>query len=82
MLATHGSAQLIINNAGVALSQTVAELGYDDFEWLMNIKFWGVVHGTKAFLPHLLKNNDGHNHQHFEPVRFDRRAHAKRLQRQ
>ena len=60
VLATHGSAQLIINNAGVALSQTAAELGYDDFEWLMNINFWGVVHGTKAFLPHLLKNNDGH----------------------
>jgi short-subunit dehydrogenase len=60
VLTTHGNAQLIINNAGVALSQTVAELAYDDFEWLMNINFWGVVHGTKAFLPHLLKNNDGH----------------------
>jgi len=60
VLAQHGSAQLIINNAGVAVSQTIAELSYEDFEWLMGINFWGVVHGTKAFLPHLLKNGEGH----------------------
>lgn len=60
VLSAHGSVQLIINNAGVTVSQTVAELRYDDFEWLMGINFWGVVHGTKAFLPHLLKNNEGH----------------------
>lgn len=60
VLALHGSAQLIINNAGVSVSETVAELTYDDFEWIMGINFWGVVYGTKAFLPHLLKNNDGH----------------------
>jgi short-subunit dehydrogenase len=60
VLQSHGGAQLIINNAGVSVSQTVAELTYDDFEWLMNINFWGIVHGTKAFLPHLLKNSSGH----------------------
>jgi short-subunit dehydrogenase len=60
VLALHGSAQLIINNAGVSVSETVAELTYDDFEWIMGINFWGVVYGTKAFLPHLLKNNEGH----------------------
>ncbi|MCG4453808.1 SDR family oxidoreductase [Pseudomonas sp. MMS21-TM103] len=60
VLAHHGSAHLIINNAGVAVSQTIANLGYEDFEWIMDINFWGVVHGTKAFLPHLLENNAGH----------------------
>ncbi|PAU57405.1 SDR family NAD(P)-dependent oxidoreductase [Pseudomonas indica] len=60
VLNQHGRAHLIINNAGVAVTQTIAELSYDDFEWLMGINFWGVVHGTKAFLPHLLKNGDGH----------------------
>jgi len=60
VLQAHGEVQLVINNAGVSVSQTVAELTYDDFEWLMNINFWGIVHGTKAFLPHLLKNNQGH----------------------
>lgn len=56
----HGGADLIINNAGVAVSQTVSDLSYDDFEWLMNINFWGVVHGSKAFLPRLLKQGSGH----------------------
>jgi butyryl-CoA dehydrogenase len=32
----------------------------EDFEWLMNINFWGVVHGTQAFLPHLKASGDGH----------------------
>ncbi|MFZ6048649.1 SDR family NAD(P)-dependent oxidoreductase [Pseudomonas sp. CR3202] len=60
VVADHGSAHLVINNAGVAVSQTIAELRYDDFEWLMGINFWGVVHGTKAFLPHLLAQGEGH----------------------
>lgn len=49
-----GHADVLINNAGVALAQTVNECSYDDFEWVMNINFWGVVHGTKSFLPHML----------------------------
>ncbi|WP_342243213.1 SDR family NAD(P)-dependent oxidoreductase [Pseudomonas sp. OTU5201] len=60
VLTHHGQAHLVINNAGVAVSQTIAELSYDDFEWLMGINFWGVVHGTKAFLPHLLSKGEGH----------------------
>lgn len=52
-----GAADLVVNNAGVALSQTVEETSYEDFEWLMGINFWGVVHGTKLFLP-LLKRSD------------------------
>jgi hypothetical protein len=35
-------------------------MSYDNFEWLMNINFWGVVYGTKAFLPHLKRSRDGH----------------------
>lgn len=54
-----GGAHVVVNNAGVALSQTIENLGYEDFEWLMNINFWGVVHGTKAFLPTLLAQRDG-----------------------
>ncbi|MEZ5383097.1 MAG: SDR family NAD(P)-dependent oxidoreductase [Microthrixaceae bacterium] len=58
--AEHGSVNLIINNAGVALGATVESMSYEDFEWLMNINFWGVVHGTKAFLPHLRASGEGH----------------------
>ena len=35
-------------------------MSYEDFEWLMGINFWGVVHGTKAFLPHLKASGEGH----------------------
>ena len=46
---------ILINNAGVSSSGAVSELGYELLEWTMNINFWGVVHGTKAFLPYLLE---------------------------
>jgi NAD(P)-dependent dehydrogenase (short-subunit alcohol dehydrogenase family) len=55
----HGKVNLVINNAGVALTADIDSMSYDDFEWLMNINFWGVVHGTKAFLPTLRAQDDG-----------------------
>ena len=55
-----GRANLVINNAGVALAASVLDMKWDDLEWVMNIDFWGVVHGTKAFLPHLIASGDGH----------------------
>jgi butyryl-CoA dehydrogenase len=56
----HGRVNLIFNNAGVALGATVDSMSYEDFEWLMNINFWGVVYGTKAFLPYLHQSGEGH----------------------
>lgn len=56
----HGRVNVVINNAGVAVGATVEGVTYDDFEWLMGINFWGVVYGTKAFLPILKKTGDGH----------------------
>lgn len=55
-----GTANLVINNAGVALLAPVNEMSWEDLEWVMNIDYWGVVHGTKAFLPHLIASGDGH----------------------
>lgn len=54
VIADHGQVDAIVNNAGVALSQTIEKMSYEDIEWIMNINFWGVVYGTKTFLP-LLK---------------------------
>jgi NAD(P)-dependent dehydrogenase (short-subunit alcohol dehydrogenase family) len=56
----HGKVNLIFNNAGVALGATVEGMQYEDFNWLFNINFWGVVYGTKAFLPHLKAAGEGH----------------------
>jgi NAD(P)-dependent dehydrogenase (short-subunit alcohol dehydrogenase family) len=55
-----GGINLVVNNAGVAVSKTVMDMPIDDMEWLMSINFWGVVYGTKAFLPALLQSGDGH----------------------
>ena len=49
----------VFNNAGVTLSQTVAETSPEDFEWIVDINFWGVVHGTQAYLPWLLEQDSG-----------------------
>ena len=54
-----GAVHLVVNNAGVALHGLVAELRDEDFRWVMDIDFWGVVHGTQAFLPHLAASGDG-----------------------
>lgn len=60
VVADHGKVNLVFNNAGVALGSTVDGMSYEDFEWLMGINFWGVVYGTKAFLPHLKAAGEGH----------------------
>ncbi|MEM7104392.1 MAG: SDR family oxidoreductase [Bacteroidota bacterium] len=55
-----GRVDIVINNAGVALGKvTVDSVTYEDFEWIMGINFWGMVYGTKAFLPHLKKQKEG-----------------------
>lgn len=56
----HGQVHLIFNNAGVSVTDSVEHMSYKDFEWLMNINFWGVVHGCKAFLPLLRRVDEGH----------------------
>jgi short-subunit dehydrogenase len=56
----HGKVNLIFNNAGVAQAGSVEGNSYEDYEWIMGINFWGVVHGTKAFLPLLKASGDGH----------------------
>ncbi|MCP4130415.1 MAG: SDR family oxidoreductase [bacterium] len=55
----HSTVNIIINNAGVGLTAGVETMEYSDFEWIMNINFWGVVYGTKAFLPYIKKTGEG-----------------------
>ncbi len=58
VLAEHGRVDLLINNAGVALSGDVGEVTVEEIEWLMNVNFWGMVYGVKAFLPALQQAGD------------------------
>jgi NAD(P)-dependent dehydrogenase (short-subunit alcohol dehydrogenase family) len=56
----HGGADILVNNAGVAVRGTFEEIAEEDFEWLFEINFWGVVRMTRAFLPLLRRCGDAH----------------------
>ena len=55
-----GRVNVVINNAGVALAGDFNDLEYTDIDWIVGVNLWGVVHGTKEFLPHLIASGDGH----------------------
>jgi len=56
--AEHPGIDVLVNNAGVAVGGTFEQVGEDDFEWLFEINFWGVVRMTRAFLPALRASDD------------------------
>jgi NADP-dependent 3-hydroxy acid dehydrogenase YdfG len=55
-----GKVNQIYNNAGIAYTGDVDISQFKDIERVMDVDFWGVVNGTKAFLPHLIGSGDGH----------------------
>jgi short-subunit dehydrogenase len=59
-VAAHPALNIVINNAGVALLGQFGEVEQAQMEWLININFWGVVHATRAFLPHLSQRPAAH----------------------
>ncbi|MBQ47296.1 MAG: hypothetical protein CMP10_07485 [Zetaproteobacteria bacterium] len=54
----HGQIDMMFNNAGVTISDSAADISYEDFKWLLDINFWGVVHGSQAFLPYLKQSKE------------------------
>ena len=56
--AAHGRVDILVNNAGVAVGGRFEEITTENFEWLFNINFWGVVRMTRAFLPMLKASPD------------------------
>jgi NAD(P)-dependent dehydrogenase (short-subunit alcohol dehydrogenase family) len=58
VLAAHPGVDILVNNAGVAMGGTFQAVSEEDFEWLFEINFWGVVRMTRAFLPVLQKSDD------------------------
>lgn len=59
-VAAHPGVSILINNAGVALMGTFEEIDQAQMDWLFDINFWGVVHGTRGFLPHLKTQPEAH----------------------
>lgn len=62
-MAEMGQVNVVCNNAGVAGGGLLAEptdISVPDWTWVLGVNLWGVVHGHKAFLPHLLEHGDGH----------------------
>ncbi|WP_378739086.1 SDR family NAD(P)-dependent oxidoreductase [Nocardia brasiliensis] len=59
-VARYGRVEALFNNAGILHVGGVAESPFSDFEHVMDVDFWGVVNGTKAFLPYLLAAERAH----------------------
>jgi len=59
-ISAHPGLNIVVNNAGVALLGQFTEVEQAQMDWLMNINFWGVVHATRAFLPHLAQQREAH----------------------
>jgi NAD(P)-dependent dehydrogenase (short-subunit alcohol dehydrogenase family) len=55
-----GTAHVVCNNAGVVTAGPVEELTLDDWEWVLGVNLWGVIHGVKAFLPRMIEQGEGH----------------------
>lgn len=60
VVAAHGCATHLVNNAGVAVVGDFEEISLADFEWIMNINFWGTIYGVKSFLPVLKQQESAH----------------------
>jgi NADP-dependent 3-hydroxy acid dehydrogenase YdfG len=60
VVAHFGTVNQVYNNAGIAYQGNVEKSEFKDIERIMDVDFWGVVNGTKAFLPHVIASGDGH----------------------
>lgn len=59
-IAAFGTAHVVCNNAGVAAGGKVWEQTVDDWNWVMGVNLWGVIHGIRAFTPLLIAQGEGH----------------------
>jgi short-subunit dehydrogenase len=55
-----GQVDILVNNAGVVLAGRMEDMTLEDWEWILGINLWGVVHGTHFFYPKMLERGCGH----------------------
>ena len=60
VLERHGHVDLLFNNAGVGIQKPTAAMTTKDWEWVLGVNLWGVIHGLRVFLPHMLARDAGH----------------------
>ncbi len=60
ILSELGGIHLVCNNAGVSPLGAAWELSAADWQWILGVNLWGVIHGVRAFTPHLMAQNEGH----------------------
>ncbi len=54
-----GAAHILFNNAGVAIGGPIQGMTHADWEWLMRVNLWGVIHGVEAFVPRMIEQGEG-----------------------
>jgi NAD(P)-dependent dehydrogenase (short-subunit alcohol dehydrogenase family) len=59
VLEHYGVVHQLYNNAGIAGGRGVLDTDWSEYERILAVNLWGVIHGTKAFLPHLIASGDG-----------------------
>lgn len=64
VVAEYGAVHIVVNNAGVAFSGDIVDMTFEQLQRVIDVDFWGVVNGTKAFLPHLITSGDNHDPSH------------------
>ena len=58
-IAEHGAVHVVVNNAGVGPMAPIADLQLSDWQWMLQVNLWGVIHGVHVFLPLLKANAEG-----------------------
>lgn len=54
-----GAAHIVFNNAGVAIGGPIQSMTHEDWEWLVRVNLWGVIHGVEVFVPRMIEQGEG-----------------------
>jgi NAD(P)-dependent dehydrogenase (short-subunit alcohol dehydrogenase family) len=53
-----GAAHVLCNNAGIAVGGRIKDLSLEEWDWVLRVNLFGVIHGLHAFLPHMLASGE------------------------